>query len=93
MQQMAMSANIVVTVPGNTCFYVVLQKPVGGNPDTRMSHQATVALSSKMDTSVNSTPLTRAELDELRDLKEEFKRLMMVAGGQLPPPQNTSDSK
>jgi hypothetical protein len=93
MQQIAMSANIVVTVPANTCFYVVLQKPVGGNPDTRMNHQARVALPLKMDTSANSTPLTRAELDELRDLKEEFKRLMMVAGGQLPSPQNTSDSK
>jgi len=93
MQQIAMSANIVVTIPGNTRFYVVLQKPVGGSPDTRMNHQATVALPLKMDTSPNSTPLTRAELDELRDLKEEFKRLMMVAGGQLPSPQNASDSK
>jgi hypothetical protein len=94
MQQIAMSANIVVTVPGNTRFYVVLQKAVGGNPEARMNHQATtVALPSKMNTSANDTSLTHAELDELRNLKEEFKRLMLVSGGQLPSSQNTSDSK
>ena len=82
LQQVALSTNIVVTVPGNIRFYVVLQKPVQREIDGMVTHQAGRLLAMPEDGLSSSHTLTRAELEELRDLKQEFKRLMLMAGGQ-----------
>ena len=79
---MALSTNIVVTVPGNIRFYVVLQKPLRTDINGMVSHQASGLLPMPGDALNNSTILTRAELEELRDLKQEFRRLMLMAGGR-----------
>lgn len=84
LQQMALSTNIVVTVPANLRFYVVLQKPVKPELNTRGSHQAADLPPPQVDNFTNSTPLSRAELEELRSLKQEFSRLMELAGDKGP---------
>jgi hypothetical protein len=82
LQQTALSTSIVVTVPGNIRFYLVLQKPVGGMTNSRTGQQAGNLLPMPQDSLSKSQTLTRAELQELRDLKQEFKRLMLMAGGR-----------
>jgi hypothetical protein len=82
LQQTALSTNITVTVPGNIRFYVVLQKPAGGITNSRTSQQADNLLPMPQEGLGRPEALTRAELQELRDLKQEFKRLMLMARGQ-----------
>lgn len=82
LQQMALRTNVVVTVPGNIRFYVVLQKPVRSELNAIVTHQ-TGGLRQMPEDGLNNSPsFTRAELQELRDLKQEFRRLMLMAGGQ-----------
>jgi hypothetical protein len=93
MQQLALSTNIRVTVPSNIRFYVVLQKPVGMMANAKVSHELASSSSGLPGYPTDSAPLTRAELEELRNLKAEFKRLMQVAGGQAPAAEATASSK
>jgi hypothetical protein len=73
---MAVNSNLVVTVPANTRLYVVLRKAVGGKAGS--SDPATAE-----SRPVNpGQALTRAELEELRTLRQEFQRLMQLAGGK-----------
>ncbi len=77
LQQIAVNSNLVVTVPANTRLYVVLRKAVRGNAGR--SDKATPAESRLVNA---GQPLTHAELEELRALRQEFQRLMQLAGGK-----------
>jgi len=77
LQQIAVNSNLVVTVPANTRLYVVLRKAVRGSAGS--SDQATSAETRPVNA---GQPLTRAELEELRVLRQEFERLMHLAGGK-----------
>lgn len=93
MQQLAISSNIVVTVAANTRFYVVLQKPSHLDDSEMMGHRtAKSPLWTKVPPQGNVS-LTRTELEELRELNQEFRRLMLLAGGQTPAPSATPDLK
>ncbi len=93
MQQLAISSNIVVTVAANTRFYVVLQKPSHLEDKDMMGHPTA---NSPLGTQVppqGSVSFTRAELEELRELKQEFRRLMLLSGGLTAAPSVTPDLK
>jgi len=77
LQQMAVNSNLVVTVPANTQLYVVLRKAVRDSAGS--SDQATSAESRLVNV---GQPLTHVELEELRTLRQEFQRLMQLAGGK-----------
>lgn len=77
LQQLAISSNLVVTVPANTQLYVVLRK--GARGIVGNSDQATSAESRLVNV---GQPLTHVELEELRTLRQEFQRLMQLAGGK-----------
>ena len=93
MQQLAISSNIVVTVAANTRFYVVLQKPSHLEDRDMMGHPTANSRLWAKAPPQSSVSLTRAELEELRELKQEFRRLMLVAGGQTAAPSATPDLK
>ena len=93
MQQLAISSNIVVTVPANTRFYVVLQKASRLEDRDMVGHPTA---NSPLGTQVppqGSVSFTRAELEELRELKQEFRRLMLLSGGHTAAPSVTPDLK
>ncbi|MCI0420629.1 MAG: hypothetical protein L0312_15620, partial [Acidobacteria bacterium] len=77
LQQIAVNSNLVVTVPANTRLYVVLRKAVRGNAGR--SYNATPTESRLVNA---GQPFTHAELEELRTLRQEFQRLMQLAGGR-----------
>jgi type IV secretory pathway VirB10-like protein len=77
LQQMALTTNIVVTVPANTQLYIVLQK--GTRHATSTQPQAAGLAGTERPV---SRPLTTAELEELRNLRQEFLRFMQLAGGK-----------
>jgi len=77
LQQIAVNSNLVVTVPANTRLYVVLRKAVRGSVGS--SDQAASVESRLMNV---GQPLTHVELEELRTLRQEFQRLMQLAGGK-----------
>jgi hypothetical protein len=93
MQQLALSTNIRVTVPSNIRFYVVLQRTAGMTASAKVSHESANSSSELPGYPTDSAPLTRAELEELRNLKAEFKRLMQVAGGRAPTAEASTSSK
>jgi len=78
LQQMAVSSNLVVTVPANTRLYVVLRKAVHSSAGN--SYQARFAETRPVN---SAQPLTHVELEELRTLRQEFQRLMQLAGGKI----------
>ena len=70
---LAFNQNIVVTVPGNTRFYIVIQKPssdhVGGTPGTRSTGTTSAAFAGGVP--------TLEELRQLIQLKREMNELYM----------------
>ncbi|MCZ2078309.1 MAG: TrbI/VirB10 family protein [Bryobacterales bacterium] len=71
---LAYNQNVVITLPGNTRFYIVLQEPSATSrqsdpPVTRAGSQTSVA-----NASAQSLP-TAAELRELISLKDELNRM------------------
>jgi hypothetical protein len=88
---MAYSQNVVVTVPGNTRFYIVLQEPVTApnKPDLTPAG-APGARTSLADAERQALP-TAAELRELVALKNELSRLYRevaaTRAAEPPPPQ------
>jgi hypothetical protein len=88
---MAYSQNLVITVPGNTRFYIVLQEPVTApnKPDVTPAG-APGARTSLAGTERQALP-TAAELRELVALKNELTRLYRevaaTRAAEPPPPQ------
>lgn len=77
---LAFNQNLVVTVPGNTRFYIVVQKP---------SSERTAAMPSTRDIGVTSAGFsggvpTLDELLQLMQLKSEINELYMRANAQAP---------
>jgi type IV secretory pathway VirB10-like protein len=93
MQQLAISSNIIVTVPAGTRFYVVLQKPGHLEDSDRMSYPTASSPSWTKARPQGSVSFNRAELEELRELKQEFRRLMLLSRGQTTAPSPTPDLK
>ncbi len=93
MQQLAISSNIVVTVPAGTRFYVVLQKPSQLEDRDMMGHPTANSPPWTKVAPQGSVSFNRAELEELRELKQEFRRLMLLSGGQTAAPSAAPDLK
>jgi len=74
-QQLALNTNLAVTVPASTRFYVVLRKSVYRDSVQQLRERLPEG------NGPESQALTRAELRELRSLRQEFLRLMQLAGG------------
>jgi len=73
---LAFNQNIVVTVPGNTRFYIVVEKStVSGTGQVRPAATQ----------QVNGAPRTTAE--ELRQLRRELSEMVQQAGAQNTAPQ------
>jgi len=93
MQQLAINSNIVVTVAANTRFYVVLQKASHLEGRDMMNHPTANSPLWMKAPPQGSVSLTRTELEELRELKQEFRRLMLLSGGHTAAPSPTPDLK
>ncbi len=82
LNRLAFNQNIVVTVPGNTRFYLVLQKTVGGS----------VAESGSAGTAARETNTTKLpsieELRELMQLKRELSEMVRQSPAQSQVQQN-----
>ncbi len=75
-QQLALNTNLAVTVPASTRFYVVLRKSVHQDSSKQLREPGPDGISP-----LGGQALTQAELRELRSLRQEFLRLMHLAGG------------
>ena len=81
LNSLAFNQNIVVTVPGNTRFYVVLQKAaIGGAAETRPTTLAAREVSNTKLPSVE-------ELRQLIELRRELSEMVQQSGGQSPAQQ------
>jgi hypothetical protein len=82
---LAANQTLVVTVPGNTRFYVVMEKSSSdqqpGSPATRPAENPGVGFSS------GKVP-TLEELRELMQLRNELNQMYLQAGSQAPQAQN-----
>jgi hypothetical protein len=76
-QQLALNTNVSVTVPASTRFYVVLRKGVHRDSVKQLREPGP----DRIDPT-GGQALTQAELRELRSLRQEFLRLMQLAGGK-----------
>jgi hypothetical protein len=75
-QQLALNTNLAVTVPASTQFYIVMRKSVHPESMKRFRNSGPEGIDPP-----GSQALTQAELRELRSLRQEFLRLMQLAGG------------
>ena len=75
-QQLALNTNVAVTVPASTRFYVVLRKSVHQDQIKQLREPGADGIERP-----GGQALTQAELHELRSLRQEFLRLMQLAGG------------
>ena len=75
-QQLALNTNLAVTVPASTRFYVVLRKSVHRDSLKQPREPGPDGIDPP-----GAQALTQAELRELRSLRQEFLRLMQLAGG------------
>jgi hypothetical protein len=75
-QQLALNTNLAVTVPASTRFYVVLRKHVHQDSSTQLREPGPDGINP-----LGGQARTQAELRELRSLRQEFLRLMQLAGG------------
>ena len=76
-QQLALNTNLAVTVPASTRFYVVLRKGIHRDSVKQLREPGP----DRIDPT-GGQALTQAELRELRSLRQEFLRLMQLAGGK-----------
>ena len=76
-QQLALNTNLSVTVPASTRFYVVLRKGLHLDSLKQLREPRPNGIDP-----TGSQALTQAELRELRNLRQEFLRLMQLAGGK-----------
>jgi hypothetical protein len=76
-QQLALNTNLAVTVPASSRFYVVLRKGIPRDSLKQLREPGSDGIAA---TDVQA--LTQAELRELRSLRQEFLRLMQLAGGK-----------
>lgn len=90
---LSFNQDVVVTVPGNTRFYIVLQQ-AAGNQAARPSPPSATGASAQRLADASGQPLpSAAELRELIVLKQELDRLNRAAyatrfdAGTAPPPQ------
>jgi type IV secretory pathway VirB10-like protein len=74
MMRLAYQQNIVVTVPGNTRFYIVLHEGAVSKDDFLAAPGSTAAAANLATTDTRAMP-TAAELRELVDLKRELQRI------------------
>jgi type IV secretory pathway VirB10-like protein len=77
---LALNQNLVVTVPGNTRFYIVLQKPASDHANPRPA----TGNSSLKNTSANGAVPTLEELRQLIQLRREINDLYTQSNGQPP---------
>jgi hypothetical protein len=71
---LAFNQNIVVTIPGNTRFYIVLQKgPSTGTPGTSLA-------TTSAQTAANTCIPTLEELRELIQLRRELSEMYQTSG-------------
>jgi hypothetical protein len=83
MSSLAYNENIVVTVPGNTRFFIVLMEPSGGEPPTQTSPARDRTQRTGAD---RTSPLpTERELRELIQLKSELNQIYRDAAAPQPP--------
>lgn len=75
-QQLALNTNLAVTVTAGTRFYVVLRKNVYRDSVKQLREPGPDGIRPP-----GGQALTQAELRELRSLRQEFLRLMQLAGG------------
>jgi hypothetical protein len=75
---LAFNQNLVVTVPGNTRFYIVLQKPTSDHANPRPE----TGNSSLKNTSANGAVPTLEELRQLIQLRREINDLYSQGNGQ-----------
>ena len=82
LQELAVHQNVTVTVAGNTQFYIVLQEPAKAEarPPFNPVGRGPSAIE-ETETSRNEL-LTRQELREMKQLKQELSRLLMAAGSR-----------
>ncbi len=80
---LAFNQNLVVTVPGNTRFYIVLQKPTG---DTAGSSNGARSASTNTAGFSGGVP-TMEELRQLLQLRREINELYTQTSQAVPPPQ------
>ncbi len=78
---LAFNENIVVTVPGNTRFYLVLQK------GSSAGRAGTSVTSSSTQTATNTRIPTVEELRELMQLRRELSEMYQTSSSQAAPPQ------
>jgi Bacterial conjugation TrbI-like protein len=78
LNQLSLNQNLVVTIPANTRFYLVLEEGGmdSGNPAGRSSTKSAVA---ELD---NSNQLTLEELRELIELRRELSQMYQQSGPQ-----------
>jgi Bacterial conjugation TrbI-like protein len=78
LNQLSMNQNLVVTIPANTRFYLVLEEGEmdSGNPAGRPSTKSAMA---ELD---NSNQLTLEELRELIELRRELSQMYQQSGPQ-----------
>jgi hypothetical protein len=79
LQQLSLNSRILVTIPANTRFYVVLEKPAATPSHSEKMPQESVSRLAATPAETQAG-LTKTELEELRTLKQEFSRLMLAAG-------------
>jgi hypothetical protein len=82
LQELAVHQNVTVTVAGNIQFYIVLQEPAKAEarPPFNPVGRGPSAIE-ETETSRNEL-LTRQELREMKQLKQELSRLLMAAGSR-----------
>ena len=87
----AYSQNLVITVPGNTRFYIVLQEPVTAPNKTDMTPAGAPGARPNLASAERQALPTAAELRELVALKNELNRLYRevaaTRAAEPPPPQ------
>jgi hypothetical protein len=72
---LAYSQNVVVTLPGNTRFYIVLQQPATSSKQSVVSPAVGPAAQTNLASADGTSLPTAAELRELISLKNELNRM------------------
>jgi hypothetical protein len=92
LNELAYRQNIVVTVPGNTRFYIVLAKPSGSASAGAVTNgQAPTGTPTGVAGYASGTPPSVQELRELLELKQELTQMAQQQQktqiAQVPPDQ------
>jgi hypothetical protein len=82
LQELAIHQDVTVTVAGNTRFYIVLQEPVKAEAGPTVNPVGRGPLTIEDAETSRNEMLTRQELREMKQLKQELSRLLMAAGSR-----------